>query len=75
MNAHVRGSPLGLLLATIVVAALAGCATTSEAALAPGEEKVVSDAEYMAAVERIAKRRGIIVRWVNPPSKRIAQND
>ena len=29
------------------------------------------DREYTAAVERAARHRGIDVRWVNPPVKRV----
>lgn len=31
----------------------------------------VSDDAYVARVERIAMDRGVSVRWVNPPTKRI----
>lgn len=37
----------------------------------PGEVRVERDAAYIAYVERTARRRGILVQWVNPPTKRI----
>lgn len=37
----------------------------------PGEVRIDRDAEYIAYVERTARRRGIYVQWVNPPTKRI----
>ena len=40
---------------------------------APGQ--VVQDAEYVAIVERIARRRGVDVRWINPPVKRVAASE
>lgn len=30
----------------------------------------VDDAVYVARVERVARSRGVSVRWVNPPQKR-----
>ena len=31
----------------------------------------VDDAAYIARVERVAFDRGVSVRWVNPPQKRV----
>ena len=36
----------------------------------PNGVKIETDAEYVAAVERIARRRGIYLQWVNLPTKR-----
>ena len=36
----------------------------------PNDVKVETDAEYIAAVERIARRRGITLQWINLPTKR-----
>ena len=55
---------------------LAACASSREQASyaapqrveAPGS--IVTDSEYVAAVERVARRRGIDVQWVNVPTKR-----
>lgn len=63
------------LLAALVVSATA-CATTAGPAArahppAPPPGSAVVDAEYVATVDYIARRRGVTVRWVNPPMKRV----
>ena len=65
---------------SISVAGLCACAGTPQrvsqapppvpSADRPGA--VVSNGEYIAYVERVARRRGIEVKWVNPPTKRVA---
>ncbi|MFC0716191.1 hypothetical protein [Luteimonas padinae] len=35
-------------------------------------ERILTDAEYVANVERVARDRGVVVQWVNPPQKRLA---
>lgn len=35
---------------------------------------IVTDDAYVAKVERIARRRGIEVHWVNAPTKRVKQD-
>jgi len=59
-------------------AGLAACATTpplaSQATGSAAESRqvrVVNDDAYIAYVERVARRRGVIVQWVNPPTRRI----
>lgn len=55
---------------------LAACASSQEQASysapprvdAPGA--IVTDDAYVAAVERVARRRGIDIQWVNAPTKR-----
>lgn len=55
---------------------LAACASSQEQASynaptrveKPGS--VVTDSAYVAQVERVARRRGIDVQWVNMPTKR-----
>jgi hypothetical protein len=39
------------------------------------QARIETDAEYVAAVERLARRRGIYLQWVNVPTKRIAAVD
>ena len=53
------------------LASLAGCATTSDgsASLNPGYGKFRADADYMYAVESIARHKGVHVVWINPPSE------
>ncbi len=33
-------------------------------------DQMVQDAAYVAMVERVARRRGVTVRWFHPPVKR-----
>lgn len=70
---HANARLVVLSLAALVVA---GCASTTEkesATLMPTAKpgSVVTDAEYVAAVEQIARRRNIGVVWVNLPTKRV----
>ena len=76
MNATSR---VVLLAAAVVV--LAGCASHGMATRQgqpqmnqAGEEV---DLQYVAAVEAVARSRGVDVRWVHPPTKRpkLAVND
>lgn len=70
--------PFALLLLPL---ALAACATTGERssqnAPAAGSSVAViqQDAEYVNAVETIARRRGIGVQWVNPPTRRVTRGN
>lgn len=43
-----------------------GCASGS-AGMVRADKALKTDALYVAKVEAIAKRRGVQVRWVNPP--------
>lgn len=38
------------------------------------QPRIEDDLEYIAYVERVARRRGLILQWVNKPQKRIADN-
>lgn len=74
MNALLRFAAAG-----VAVAGLAACAGTHSLARAdakpearPATTQVVGDAEYVAAVEYIARRRGVEVHWVNPPKRRVS---
>lgn len=74
MNAPLRMAVLSLSI--LGLAACAGMEARStqaqpERSLKPGEVRVVQDDDYVAYVERVARRRGIEVQWVHPPSKRI----
>lgn len=66
MNTIHRASLLALSLT-----ALAGCAGMQDkSAMYPNQ--VVDDSAYIAQVEHMARSRGVTVRWVNPPQKRVA---
>jgi N-acetylglucosamine kinase-like BadF-type ATPase len=74
MNAPLRMAVLSLSI--LGLAACAGMETRStqaqpERSLKPGEVRIVRDDAYIAYVERAARRRGIDVQWVHPPSKRV----
>jgi hypothetical protein len=65
-----------LSLSVLGLAACAGSQTRSayvepERVLRPGEVHIERDAEYIAYVERVARRRGVYLQWVNPPVKRV----
>lgn len=56
---------------------LAACTSTgptspepSASAAPAGRYQADMDAEYVAVVEHFARRRGIVVKWVNPPPRR-----
>lgn len=51
------------------VAALAGCASSGSAELTRSGTKFDRDADYMYAVETIARQKGVEVVWINPPSE------
>lgn len=74
MNAVLRGAALSLS-----VLALTACASAQDKSayvqpvrvVDPGQPRIEQDQEYIAYVERTARRRGITVQWVNPPVKRV----
>ena len=56
---------------------LSACASSGGMASAPGPaaspqqgERILTDGEYVSAVERLARSRGVHVQWVNPPQRR-----
>ena len=62
-----------LLLPIAATCLLASCASMDDrmaAATGSGEVHMVNNAEYIAAVENMAARRGVKVEWVNPPKVR-----
>lgn len=65
-------SRLKLLASVVAAGLLAGCATTSppRVAVVPANGAAVDPAKaYMQRVETTARRRGIGVIWVNPPTR------
>ena len=73
MNALSRVAVLSLSAVGLVA-----CATTAQAArMSPETRTIVTDEAYMSAVEQIARRRGLEVVWVNPPTtvELVAQED
>ncbi len=76
MNAKLR-----IAVVLLPILGLAACTTMDERSTYIPSERSQSimdnDATYVAAVERIARDRGIEVVWVNPPRKprTVASND
>jgi len=74
MKASVRMAVLSLS-----ILGLAACASMEERSTyvpSPEPDSIMdNDEAYMAAVERIARRRGIDLVWVNPPRKQVASTD
>ena len=59
---------MGLVGLSLV--AISGCSSMQDkSTMAKAVE--VDDAAYIANVERVAMDRGVMVRWVNPPKKRV----
>ncbi|NLB57384.1 MAG: hypothetical protein GX805_02790 [Gammaproteobacteria bacterium] len=62
-----------ILCATALL--LAACASHGtmrhQPAAATDADGLQQDVRYMQAVEYVARRRGVEVRWVNPPLKRM----
>lgn len=67
---------LRIALPVLSVLLLPACAGTQQtarstpAAQPQNQTVITTDSEYVAYVERVARRRGIQVNWVNPPLKR-----
>lgn len=53
--------------ATMLVTLLGACAT-APVSMSESRSSIQNDAEYMDIVERTARRRGLALRWVNPPT-------
>jgi hypothetical protein len=69
---------LRFAIAATAMAGLAACAGTQHRATAAAPVEHVrtgtyqGDPEYVAAVEHVARRRGVQVHWVNPPVRRVS---
>ncbi|QDW66052.1 hypothetical protein [Luteimonas granuli] len=66
-----------VVLSAIPAMVLAGCASSGGMASAAPQpyqapDEVTTDTAYVAAVEHVARRRGVRVHWLNPPLKRLA---
>lgn len=73
-------APLCIAMLSLSVLGLAACTSSMDKSayveparvMTPGEARIERDAAYIAYVERTARRRGVYLQWVNPPTKRIA---
>jgi hypothetical protein len=70
MNVQCMMSATRTVLAAAAMVMLAGCASDGSAKLTRHEGVMRNNAEYMGAVENIARRRGVRIVWMNPPEKR-----
>ncbi|MBU8975123.1 MULTISPECIES: hypothetical protein [unclassified Lysobacter] len=71
MNASLR---MAVLLSAVGLSACAGMEAKSTYVPEPRSPSIMdADEEYMAYVERVARRRGLEVVWVNLPRKSAAQ--
>lgn len=50
--------------------AMGGCSSMQDKSTVARAVEV-DDADYIARVENMAVHRGVMVRWVNPPKKRV----
>ncbi len=70
--------PLRFLVCTVLLLGLCACASTGSR-LPPGPNQSTStqqlDTERIAYVESVARRRGVLVQWVNPPTIRRDRSD
>lgn len=69
MKASLSASVLAL-----AVIALGGCASMHDRdkpMVTQNPNQEVDDQAYIAQVEHIARSRGVAVRWVNPPTKKV----
>lgn len=59
----------GLAFSIVAIALLSGCAGTREMTSTQPipQQELTPEQQYIAYVERVAKRRGIQVTWVNLP--------
>ena len=68
--------------AALAALSLSGCKTTESAAIARPDDtahkagttydpRIEVDAAYVSQVQKLAMRRGVYVRWVNKPHKRV----
>lgn len=70
-----------ILLMALVVGPLAACSsmqdksTLSSATRVEAPSNLTVDDAYVARVEYMARQRGVEVRWVNMPTKRVATNE
>ena len=58
-----------IVIAIALLSLLAACASSSRV-VTKHEGVIRTDAEYVARVEAMARKRGIEVVWVNPPKIR-----
>ena len=73
MKTHVRMAALAI--AAVMLAACAAGGSQLSKAQPQHQGRFVTDAEYVAYVERKALSRGVEVHWVQPPTRAVASAD
>ena len=69
-----------ILALSLMVTALAACSSMQEkpsyatASSAVATSGTAVDENYVSTVEYLARQRGVEVRWVNMPTKHVAEN-
>lgn len=71
MNASLRFVVLSLSVATLGACASMDEKSTSAAQASSQVASIQPDEAYIARVEQIARQRGLLLQWVNPPTKRV----
>lgn len=61
---------IGVPALVAAAAVLAGCASTQTAVTEPQAGRYYVDGNYVHAVERAARSRGVTVHWINAPEHR-----
>jgi hypothetical protein len=69
MNAFGMNSRVKTVIVLLAATLLAGCASSGSSMAVRGEGFKRTDADYITAVEQMAKKRGVRVYWVNPPQE------
>jgi hypothetical protein len=74
----VRMTVLSVSLLGLAACASSGGTTSYNSAATDdqyAESRLDNDAQYMARIEQAARRRGVDLKWVNPPRKIVANQD
>ena len=64
-------STIATCLFALSMLMLGGCSTMHDQS-SMSQVRSVDDQDYVARVDRAARDRGVTVRWVNPPQKRVS---
>jgi hypothetical protein len=65
-------STIAASLFALSMLVLGGCSTMHDKSSMAQSSVSVDDQVYVARVEQAARDRGVQVRWINPPQKRVA---
>ncbi len=71
MNARLRFALLTLSMTGLAACASTGTTSSAAPAAARPMTQIEQDSAYVAKVEYLARRRGVHLTWVNPPTRRV----